>query len=47
MELLNTYLRSIKLLRDKIDCFNQYPICLPVFRELDTFFVHTNSESAT
>jgi len=40
MKLLNTYLRSIKLLRNKIDCFNQYPFCLPVFRELDILEFH-------
>ena len=40
MELLTTYLRSIKLLRNKIDCFDQYPYCLPVFRELDMLEFH-------
>jgi len=40
MELLNTYLRSIKLLRNKIDYFNQYPYCLPAFRELDILEFH-------
>ena len=40
MELLTTYLRSIKLLRNKIDCFDQYPYCLPAFRELDMLEFH-------
>lgn len=40
MELLNTYLRSIKLLRDKIDSFNLYPFSLPVFRDLDYVEFH-------
>jgi predicted ATPase len=40
MELLNTYLRSIKLLRDKIDCFNEYPFCLSVFHRLDILEFH-------
>jgi len=40
MELLNTYLRSIKLLRDKIDSFNQYPFSLPLFRDLDYLEFH-------
>ena len=40
MELINTYLRSIKLLRDKIDSFNQYPFSLPIFRELDYLEFH-------
>lgn len=42
MELLNAehYLRSIKLLRDKIDCFNQFPFFLPVFRDLDYLEFH-------
>lgn len=40
MELLNTYLRSIKLLRDKIKCFNQYPFFLPAFRDLDALEFH-------
>src|SRR5690349_14900221 len=40
MELLSTYLRSIKLLRDKIDCFNQYPFSLPLFRDLDDLEFH-------
>jgi len=42
MELLNTghYLRSIKLLRDEIDCFNQYPFSLPAFRNLDYLEFH-------
>ena len=40
MQLLNTYLRSIKLLRDKIDCFNQYPFCLPVVRALNILEFH-------
>ena len=34
------YLRSIKLLREKIDCFDQYPFSLPVFRELDDLEFH-------
>ena len=40
MKLLNTYLRSIKLLRDKVDCFNQYPFSLPVFRDLNCLQFH-------
>lgn len=41
MELLNTtYLRSVKLQRDQIDCFNQYPFCLPAFLELDSLEFH-------
>jgi len=42
MELLKTehYLRSIKLLRDRIDCFNQYPFSLPSFRGLDYLEFH-------
>ena len=40
MEMLTTYLRSIKLLRNKIDCFDQYPYCLPAFRELDMLEFH-------
>jgi len=40
MELLNTYLLSIKLLRDKIDCFNEYPFCLSVFKGLDILEFH-------
>lgn len=42
MDLLNTehYLRSIKLLRDKIDRFNQYPFSLPIFRDLDYLEFH-------
>lgn len=42
MELLNTghYLRSIKLLRNEIDCFNQYPFSLPVFRDLNCLEFH-------
>lgn len=40
MELLNTYLLSIKLLRDKIDCFNEYPFCLSVFQGLDILEFH-------
>lgn len=42
MELLNTghYLRSIKLLRNEIDCFNQYPFSLPVFRDLNYLEFH-------
>lgn len=37
MELLNKqhYLRSIKLLRDEIACFNQYPFSIPIIRNLD------------
>ncbi|MEG6586779.1 AAA family ATPase [Dendrosporobacter sp. 1207_IL3150] len=30
------YLRSIELLKDKIDNFNQYPFTLPIIRNLDT-----------
>lgn len=42
MGLLNTehYLRSIKILRRKIDCLNQYPFSLPVFRNLETLEFH-------
>jgi len=42
MELLNSghYLRSIELLRDEIDCFNQYPFSLPAFRNLDCLEFH-------
>lgn len=42
MELLNSghYLRSIELLRNKIDCFNQYPFSLPAFRNLDCLEFH-------
>jgi len=40
MELLNTYLRSIKLSRDKIDCFNRYPFSLPAFRDLECLEFH-------
>lgn len=42
MNLLNTehYLRSIKILQDKIDCFNQYPFSLPIFRNLETLEFH-------
>lgn len=43
MELLNSghYLRSIKLLRNEIDCFNQYPFSLPVFRDLNCLEFHS------
>lgn len=40
MELLDTYLRSVKLLRDQIDSFDQYPFSLPIFRELETLEFH-------
>ncbi len=40
MELSDTYLRSIKLLREKIDSFDQYPFSLPIFRELDVLEFH-------
>ncbi|MBU2700195.1 putative ATPase [Sporomusaceae bacterium BoRhaA] len=42
MEVLNTghYLRSVKLLRDKIDYFNQYPFSLPAFRDLHCLEFH-------
>lgn len=40
MELLNTYLRSIKLLRDQDECFNQYPFSLPAFHDLDVLEFH-------
>jgi predicted ATPase len=40
MKLLNTYLRSIKLLRDKIERFDQYPFSLPAFRDLDVLEFH-------
>ena len=40
MEMLTTYLRSMKLLRNKIDCFDQYPYCLPAFHELDMLEFH-------
>lgn len=34
------YLRSIKLLRDEIDCFNQYPFSLPIIHNLDYLEFH-------
>jgi predicted ATPase len=34
------YLRSIKLLRDKVGCFNQYPFSLPVIHSLDYLEFH-------
>ncbi|HWQ61034.1 MAG TPA: AAA family ATPase, partial [Negativicutes bacterium] len=40
MELSDTYLRSIKLLREEIDSFDQYPFSLPIFRELDILEFH-------
>lgn len=42
MEVLSTghYLRSIKLLRDKIDFVNQYPFSLPAFRNLHCLDFH-------
>lgn len=42
MQLLNSehYLRSIKIVRDEIDCFNQYPFSLPIFRNLDCLEFH-------
>lgn len=42
MDGLNTehYLRSIKLLRDEIDSFDQYPFSLPIIRELDELEFH-------
>ena len=42
MDLLNAehYLRSIKILQDNIDCGNQYPFSLPVFRNLETLEFH-------
>ncbi|MBP2637021.1 MAG: ATPase [Firmicutes bacterium] len=42
MDLLNSehYLRSINILQDRIDCPNQYPFSLPVFRNLETLEFH-------
>lgn len=42
MNLLNAehYLRSIKLLRDKVADFNQYPFSLPIFRNLEDLDFH-------
>lgn len=42
MEFLNKehYLSSIKILRDRVDCFNQYPFSLPIFRNLENLEFH-------
>lgn len=42
MELLrsDSYLRGIKLLRNKIDSFSEYPFSLPAFHELDFLELH-------
>ena len=40
MELLKHYLRSVKILRDEIECFDKYPLSLPVFRNLDCLEFH-------
>ena len=42
MELLHadSYLRGVKLLRNKIDNFSEYPFSLPAFHELDFLKLH-------
>lgn len=34
------YLRSINVLQGDIDCFNQYPFSLPIFRDIDSIDFH-------
>lgn len=34
------YLRSVKLLRDQVESFDQYPFSLPIFRDLDELEFH-------
>jgi len=42
MEILKSahYLRSIEIVQDRIECFNQYPFSLPIFRNLDNVEFH-------
>lgn len=37
---VNQYVREVKLRRDKIASFDQYPFSLPVVRRLDTLDLH-------